>query len=303
MTTDHDLDRLLDRWMDVGPTVVADRVVSAAMTDIHTTRQRGGRWLPWRIPYMTTQTIDRPRSILMPILAALLVLAGAIGTYLALRPDVGIGQPASRSYTEADVNAIVEAPAARVGELTPGEVSASYRFIIEGSRAEALHVTLDNSRITHSGDPADEELRAGLMGTIYTGLQAAETRFYDAVGPGGEPEPATSDSGTSFTVIAATYTDAEAAANAHAAYVSAYETWDFEATEAWSHGDASAAFAFSPLDRVHARCASLGATEPCPTALRVWQDGNLVVTVIQQGSGELMLDDMVATLEGAVGIR
>ena len=29
MTTERDLDRTLDRWMDDGPTIVADRVIAA----------------------------------------------------------------------------------------------------------------------------------------------------------------------------------------------------------------------------------------------------------------------------------
>lgn len=44
MTQERDLDRVLDRWMDIGPTIVADRVIASAMTDVHTTRQRGARW-------------------------------------------------------------------------------------------------------------------------------------------------------------------------------------------------------------------------------------------------------------------
>jgi hypothetical protein len=46
MTHERDLDHMLDRWMDDGPTVVADRVIAAAMTDVHTTRQRDARWAP-----------------------------------------------------------------------------------------------------------------------------------------------------------------------------------------------------------------------------------------------------------------
>ena len=30
--------------MSYGPTVVADRVIATAITDVHTTRQRGARW-------------------------------------------------------------------------------------------------------------------------------------------------------------------------------------------------------------------------------------------------------------------
>ena len=53
MTHDRDLDRVLDRWMDDGPTVVSDRVIATAMTDVHTTRQRGARWAPLKELFMT----------------------------------------------------------------------------------------------------------------------------------------------------------------------------------------------------------------------------------------------------------
>jgi hypothetical protein len=53
MTHERDLDRVLDRWMDHGPTVVADRVIATAMTDVHTTRQRGARWVLLKELFMT----------------------------------------------------------------------------------------------------------------------------------------------------------------------------------------------------------------------------------------------------------
>ena len=53
MTHERDLDRVLDRWMDDGPTVVADRVIATAMTDVHTTRQRGARWALLKELFMT----------------------------------------------------------------------------------------------------------------------------------------------------------------------------------------------------------------------------------------------------------
>jgi hypothetical protein len=55
MTHERDLDRVLDRWMDDGPTVVADRVIATAMTDVHTTRQRGARWVSLKEILMTTK--------------------------------------------------------------------------------------------------------------------------------------------------------------------------------------------------------------------------------------------------------
>ena len=46
MNRSRDIDRILDRWMDDGPSVVVDRVIAGAMTDVQTTRQRGNRWAP-----------------------------------------------------------------------------------------------------------------------------------------------------------------------------------------------------------------------------------------------------------------
>lgn len=298
MTRDPELDRLLDRWMDTGPSIVADRVIAAAMTDVHTTRQRGGPWPPRRIHAMTTRTIDRSRAVVVPLLAAVLVLlAAGIGAYLVLRPDVGIGDtPSARTYTPADASAIAEALAGHAGLVT-ADVPASAEFMVSGSDAEALHLTMSTSPISHSGVPADEEARIGIMATLYAGLVAAETRFYDRLDGSGTATPVTTPGGASYAVIAATYTDAVAAAAAFAGFRDAYETWGFDATEPWAYGDESVAFAMSAMDRAHARCAHLGSTEPCATALRTWRDGNLVVTVIQQGSPDVGLDELVAAVE------
>jgi hypothetical protein len=303
MTPDRDFDRVLDRWMDVGPTAVSDRVIAAAMTDVQTTTQRGRPRLPRRILAMTSQTIRRPHGAAIPVLTAAAVLAAlVVGTYLVMRPDVGIGDPPSPpTHDEEDAGAAADAPTAIVG-LTAAEVPRSAEFMVSGSAVEALHITMDTSRITHSGDLADEEARIEIMTALYTGLESAETRFYDATDSDGTAMPVTVPGGTSIAVVAATYEDTEAAAAAFPAYVAAYETWDFDATEAWSHADDSVAFTLSPMDRAHARCAHLRSPEPCPTALRTWRDGNLVVTLIQQGGDAgVGLDELVTAIEAAIG--
>ena len=45
MTTDGHLDRVLDRWLSEGPSIVPDRVIDAALAEVPTTRQRGAGWL------------------------------------------------------------------------------------------------------------------------------------------------------------------------------------------------------------------------------------------------------------------
>ena len=101
MTHDRDLDRVLDRWMDDGPTVVADRVIATAMTDVHTTRQRGARWAPLKELFMTT----KPAALTVLGIAAVAILA--LAAYQMLAGGGGIG--ASRVITAEDLPEIVTA--------------------------------------------------------------------------------------------------------------------------------------------------------------------------------------------------
>ena len=70
MSKQRNVDRMLDRWMDDGPTVVADRVIAAAMTDVHTTRQIGAPWAPLKEFFMTM----KPAATLLA-----LAIVGAVG--------------------------------------------------------------------------------------------------------------------------------------------------------------------------------------------------------------------------------
>jgi hypothetical protein len=97
MTHDRDLDRVLDRWMDDGPTVVADRVIATAMTDVHTTRQRGARWAPLKELFMTMK----------PAMTVLGVAAVAIVAITAFQILSGGGVGAPRAVTADDLPAIV----------------------------------------------------------------------------------------------------------------------------------------------------------------------------------------------------
>jgi hypothetical protein len=69
MTHERDLDRVLDRWMDDGPSIVADRVIATAMTDVHTTRQRGARWALLKELFMTM----KPAAMVLGIVAVIVV--------------------------------------------------------------------------------------------------------------------------------------------------------------------------------------------------------------------------------------
>jgi hypothetical protein len=97
MTHDRDLDRVLDRWMDDGPTVVSDRVIATAMTDVHTTRQRGARWALLKELFMTMKPA-------MTIIAIAAVAVAAVAAYQIIAGG-GVGTP--RVITADDLPAIV----------------------------------------------------------------------------------------------------------------------------------------------------------------------------------------------------
>ena len=99
MTQPRDIDRVLERWMDDGPTSVADRVIATAMTDVHTTRQRGARWVLLKELFMTM----KPALTILGIAAAAVV---ALAAFQML--GGGIGSP--RTVTIDDLADIVIAP-------------------------------------------------------------------------------------------------------------------------------------------------------------------------------------------------
>ena len=75
MTTDDDLDRLLQDYLQPGPVELSDRVLWAARAQLKTTRRRGARfaWLtPWRDIRMSQST------------RLLLVAGGALALVVAI---------------------------------------------------------------------------------------------------------------------------------------------------------------------------------------------------------------------------
>jgi hypothetical protein len=90
MTHDRDLDHVLDRWMDEGPTSVADRVIATAMTDVHTTRQRGARVALLKELFMTM----KPAATLVAVtLIAVLGIAAYQFFWAGGPSNIGDSQP------------------------------------------------------------------------------------------------------------------------------------------------------------------------------------------------------------------
>lgn len=87
MTTNSDFDRHASAWLADGPTELADRVLEAALREVHLTPQRRRLSAPWR-------------ATLMPMrlgAAALIVLVAVVGILAFSLPRSNVGPPVGPS--------------------------------------------------------------------------------------------------------------------------------------------------------------------------------------------------------------
>ena len=90
MSTNRDFERTAEAWLAEGPTQLADRVLDAALDEVHLTHQRRRLPVLWRFPQMN----DRMRLAA----TALVVVVVAVAAYAAFGPkrnDVGGPQTTS----------------------------------------------------------------------------------------------------------------------------------------------------------------------------------------------------------------
>ena len=126
MSTNAEFDRTAKAWLAEGPTELADRVLDAALREVHATQYRRRVPVPWRNPYVS-QPIRAAAAIAIVAVAGL--LAVSVGGF------VGTGHPSpvpspSLSASEAGV---LPSPSANVsidtGTWTP-YTSTRYGFTI-----------------------------------------------------------------------------------------------------------------------------------------------------------------------------
>lgn len=129
MTAPRDIDSVLDSWMSDGPTIVADRVIAAALTEIPTTRQRGAGALR-RYFTMTAlrPTLDSPNRRFLPLVAAAALLIAVVGVALIPRlipvADEGPGLSNGVSFTSERYGYEITVPEG----WTTHEVAGTWRF-------------------------------------------------------------------------------------------------------------------------------------------------------------------------------
>jgi len=87
--TENDFDRTARLWLEDGPTVMSDRVLQAALDEVHVTRQRRAWWPARRV-------FDLKSTIRLAIGAAAVAVAALIGiTFLPSGSGIGSGPAAT----------------------------------------------------------------------------------------------------------------------------------------------------------------------------------------------------------------
>jgi hypothetical protein len=116
-TPSPELDRLASAWLADGPTELSDRALSAALDEIHRTRQRR-RWAaPWRILNMRT-----PMRLAAAVAIVVVIGYGALNV---LRPNGGIGAlPSATPASTGQAPAAVASPT-----LVPLDTSSWFLYV------------------------------------------------------------------------------------------------------------------------------------------------------------------------------
>jgi hypothetical protein len=107
MTTGNDFDRRAAAWLADGPNELNDRVLGAALREVHVTHQRRALRVPWRFPLMPALT--RTTAIAA---VALVAVVGA-GGVLYMNSGAGGGQPTPTGPQPASPPPSGPAPSAR----------------------------------------------------------------------------------------------------------------------------------------------------------------------------------------------
>lgn len=117
--TDNDFDRTARLWLQDGPSQLADRVLEAALDEIHVTRRRRAWWPARRSTFMSN-------VMRLAALAAILVVAVA-GLNLFLPGDGSVGGPqASPTPVPTPTPGPASFDSHAPGELEPGAYALEY---------------------------------------------------------------------------------------------------------------------------------------------------------------------------------
>jgi len=129
MTTDRDFDRIAQAWLAGGPDELPDRVIDAAVDQIHLTRQRRAVRMPWRLPGMITPTRVAGAAVIgVLVLGGTLLLIGRLGGQPAVGGAPSPTAPASAGASQSTGVASPSAPS--MPALTETFTSPRYGYSV-----------------------------------------------------------------------------------------------------------------------------------------------------------------------------
>jgi hypothetical protein len=183
MTRDQDIERVLERWLSDGPAHMPDHVFSTVVDRIDRTPQR-------RLAGFLTRYAHMPANLrLTAVAATFVVVIGALGAYVLLRPsDANVGGPgptstatplpasptatpppiADGTYTlppfqVADLTAMINADA----KLTAAEKTflIGTAFAMKGAKTLTVSLEFSGGRMIERQD-VDGAVNIGTQGTV-----------------------------------------------------------------------------------------------------------------------------------------
>lgn len=121
MSTNSNFDRISEAWLAEGPTQLADRVVDAALDEVHLTNQRRRLTVPWRFNRM-------PNPLRLAAAAVIgVLLVGVIYLNLPGRNDVG-GQSQTPLVSPTPSASPTPAPTAGPHQMYSGDLAPGAYF-------------------------------------------------------------------------------------------------------------------------------------------------------------------------------
>lgn len=125
MNTDPDFDRHAAAWLADGPTELADRVLDAALREVHVTHQRRRLWVtPWRTPFMSTSLRSAAGIAIVAVVGIAVLSFVGRGSNIGVAPTPGPSASATPS----------PAPIGTVGPTVLGPIDTSAWTIYASNR-------------------------------------------------------------------------------------------------------------------------------------------------------------------------
>jgi hypothetical protein len=110
MSTERDFDRIAEAWLAEGPSELADRVLDAALDEVHLTHQRRRPLVPRRTP-----TLSIPLRLAAGI--AIIAIVGYAGLTFLKGPGIGSTPPPTPTSMPTASPALTPAPAATLAPI------------------------------------------------------------------------------------------------------------------------------------------------------------------------------------------